>query len=101
MTYAARLKACPDTRPASRRIRLASCGMVSEFGLCRWFELRPVGLRSVRAVPPGLDSPFPPYPALKRWAKLGRPYGAEFSGQQEASARSTGEGPGPPARRQL
>jgi hypothetical protein len=28
------------------------------------------------AVPPGLDWPFPLFPALKRWAKFGRPSGA-------------------------
>jgi hypothetical protein len=38
-------------------------------------------LKSVRensVVPPGLKSLFPLFPALKRWAKLGRPSGAEF-----------------------
>src|ERR1019366_9636221 len=39
-------------------------------------------LKSVReksVVSPGLESILPFYPALKRWAKLGRPSGAAFS----------------------
>jgi branched-chain amino acid transport system substrate-binding protein len=44
---------------------------------------RPIAtLKSVRensVVPPGLESILPFYPALKRWAKLGRPSGAAFS----------------------
>ncbi len=39
-------------------------------------------LKSVRensVVPPGLESFFPLFPALKRWAKLGRPSGAGCS----------------------
>jgi tetratricopeptide (TPR) repeat protein len=39
-------------------------------------------LKSVRensVVPPGLESFLPLFPALKRWAKLGRPSGAAFS----------------------
>src|ERR1019366_3588171 len=39
-------------------------------------------LKSVRensVVPPGLESFFPLFPALKRWAKFGRPSGAAFS----------------------
>src|SRR5664280_365542 len=39
-------------------------------------------LKSVRensVVPPGLESILRFYPALKRWAKLGRPSGAAFS----------------------
>ena len=42
----------------------------------------PQGLENVRensVVPPGLESLVPLFPALKRWAKLGRPYGAEIS----------------------
>src|SRR5271156_5319334 len=31
------------------------------------------------AVPPGLESTPPLFPALKRWAMLGRPSGAQFS----------------------
>jgi hypothetical protein len=31
-------------------------------------------------VPPGLDSLLSLFPALKRWAKFGRPSGAELSG---------------------
>jgi penicillin G amidase len=38
------------------------------------------------AAHPGLESFVPPFPALKRWAKLGRPSGAEFA---EASNSST------------
>jgi hypothetical protein len=30
-------------------------------------------------VPPGLESFFPLYPALKRWAMLGRPFGTGFA----------------------
>src|ERR1039457_2178639 len=45
---------------------------------------RPViaALKSVSensVVPPGLESFLPLFPALKRWAKLGRPSGAAFS----------------------
>jgi outer membrane lipopolysaccharide assembly protein LptE/RlpB len=39
-------------------------------------------LQSVRensVVPPGLESVLPRFPALKRWAKFGRPSGAAFS----------------------
>src|SRR5450759_88223 len=45
--------------------------------------LGPQGLKSVRensVVPPGLESFFPLFPALKRWAKFGRPSGAGLSG---------------------
>ena len=48
----------------------------------------PNGLMSVRAnsaVPPGLESFVPLFPALKRWAKLGRPSGAGFSSGIEYS----------------
>jgi hypothetical protein len=34
---------------------------------------------AISAVPPGLESFLPLSPALKRWAKLGRPSGAGFS----------------------
>jgi hypothetical protein len=34
--------------------------------------------RDISAVPTGLVSPHPIYPALKRWAKLFRPYGTWF-----------------------
>jgi len=43
----------------------------------------PQGLKSVRenwVVPPGPESLGPLFPALKRWAKFGRPSGAGFSG---------------------
>ena len=45
-------------------------------------KLAIAALKSVRensVVPPGLESILPFYPALKRWAKLGRPSGAAFS----------------------
>src|ERR1035441_10610584 len=45
-------------------------------------KLAIAALKSVRensVVPPGLESILPFYPALKRWAKLGRPFGAAFS----------------------
>jgi hypothetical protein len=41
----------------------------------------PQGLENVdenSVVPPGLESVVPLFPALKRWAKLGRPSGAGF-----------------------
>ena len=47
------------------------------------FRAGPQGLKSVRensVVPPGLEFFFPLYPALKRWAKFGRPSGAGLSG---------------------
>ena len=34
--------------------------------------------REDSVVPPGLESFVPPSPALKRWAKFGRPSGAGF-----------------------
>ena len=49
----------------------------------------PKKLKSVRAnsvVPPGLESFVPLFPALKRWARLGRPSGAEFSSGTEYSS---------------
>jgi hypothetical protein len=42
----------------------------------------PQGLENVdenSVVPPGLESYLLPFPALKRWAKVGRPSGAGFS----------------------
>src|SRR6202140_1943640 len=42
-----------------------------------WTALQRAGENST--VPPGLESLGPLFPALKRWAKLGRPYGAGFS----------------------
>ena len=36
-------------------------------------------MRENSVVPPGLESFLSLFPALKRWAKLGRPSGAEFS----------------------
>src|ERR1039458_5600555 len=35
--------------------------------------------RAMTQTPPGLESFLPLFPALKRWAKLGRPSGAAFS----------------------
>jgi len=35
-------------------------------------------VRENSVVPTGLESFLPLYPALKRWAKLGRPFGAGF-----------------------
>jgi hypothetical protein len=37
-------------------------------------------VRENSVVPPGLESFFPLFPALKRWAKFGRPSGAGLSG---------------------
>ncbi len=48
----------------------------------------PQGLKSVRedsVVPPGLESSLSLFPALKRWAKLGRPSGAGFFSGTEYS----------------
>ena len=45
----------------------------------RVFPLKRLGENSV--VPPGLESFFLPFPALKRWAKLGRPSGTAVSPQ--------------------
>ena len=42
-------------------------------------------MRANSAVPPGLESFVPLFPALKRWAKLGRPSGAGFSSGIEYS----------------
>jgi len=50
--------------------------------------MSPAGLRENSAAPPGLESLLPLYPALKRWAKLGRPSGAE-SRAYEARASSS------------
>src|ERR1035441_6232899 len=36
-------------------------------------------VRENSVVPPGLEFFFPLFPALKRWAKFGRPSGAAFS----------------------
>jgi hypothetical protein len=38
-------------------------------------------VRENSVVPPGLELFLPLYPALKRWAKLGRPFGAGFLGR--------------------
>jgi hypothetical protein len=40
------------------------------------------GARENWVVPPGLRSFFPPFPALKRWAKLVRPSGAYSKADQ-------------------
>ena len=44
------------------------------------FDAQPLKtMRENSVVPPGLESFFPLFPALKRWAKFIRPSGAGFS----------------------
>src|ERR1035438_42722 len=55
---------------------------LSAFGGCGT-RSKPHALKSVRensVVPPGLESCLPLSPALKRWASIGRPFGAGFCG---------------------
>jgi len=61
-----------------RRILSISCLILGDAGLQRVHE-NSVPSTSLRAGSPGLESSPPLFPALKRWAKLGRPSGAAFS----------------------
>src|SRR5260370_26927054 len=42
-------------------------------------DAQPLKERETSVVPPGLEFFFPPFPALKRWAKFGRPSGTRLS----------------------
>jgi hypothetical protein len=85
--FAARLKSCPPEN-------LTDVGVFPGYGV--FPQAQCVGENSV--VPPGLESFLPLSPALKRWAKLGRPYGAEFSDSSFASIVRKSSFPSPSRR---
>ena len=67
---------------STRRVRISTTRETERTAGLSSQQMEQDGLKSVRensVVPPGLESFSPPFPALKRWAKLGRPSGAGFS----------------------
>src|SRR5450759_3232578 len=71
-------------------IRCGFVGHLSSVIPCRSFVLGPQRARENSVVPAGLESFFPLFPALKRWAKFGRPSGAGFStGWSSSGCRRT------------
>ena len=68
---------CPSSVRSVSSQRLGALE-ISAGGRFRWQLAAIQSAGKSSAVPPGLESLSPLFPALKRWAKLGRPSGAGF-----------------------